>query len=292
MKRNWQTPALLGAMMIGLIFPQLHVLSFLVRYAMMAMLFFAYLNLRAENVRLRRAHALLLIAAPTMGFAVYFILRPFSADLALAAFLVCLTPTATASPVVTGLLGGDPAFPALMVFASSILHPLIISAALPFIGHGKAVTGIAGIMVPLLSTMLIPLCAALAVRRFSQAATEKLRALGSLSFALWVAALAVVIATAADFIYRSRAPISLIVSIAAVSLVLCIINFTLGRLAGGADRRIEGGQAMGQKNTVFTIWVALSFLNPMVALGPTFYIFWHNAWNAVQLHRHAKAGGN
>lgn len=45
---------------------------------------------------------------------------------------------------------------------------------------------------------------------------------------------------------------------------------------------------LGQKNTTLTIYLALANANPLVALGPTFYVLWHNGWNTWQLHRYGR----
>jgi BASS family bile acid:Na+ symporter len=74
--------------------------------------------------------------------------------------------------------------------------------------------------------------------------------------------------------------------VAALSLLTCIASFTLGRLIGGRAFAPEASQALGQKNTTFTIYLAMTYANPLVALGPTFYVLWHNLWNSWQLHRH------
>ena len=47
----------------------------------------------------------------------------------------------------------------------------------------------------------------------------------------------------------------------------------------------EASQALGQKNTAFTIYLALTYASPLVALGPSCYVIWHNLWNSWQLHR-------
>jgi hypothetical protein len=49
----------------------------------------------------------------------------------------------------------------------------------------------------------------------------------------------------------------------------------------------EASQSLGQKNTTFTIYLALTFANPLVALGPTCYVLWHSLWNSWQLHPQA-----
>jgi BASS family bile acid:Na+ symporter len=54
---------------------------------------------------------------------------------------------------------------------------------------------------------------------------------------------------------------------------------------GGREYPREASQSLGQKNTTLTIYLALAYANPLVALGPTCYVIWHNLWNSWQLHR-------
>ena len=77
------------------------------------------------------------------------------------------------------------------------------------------------------------------------------------------------------------------ITIAAVSALSCAGSFAIGRLLGGSEFRREASQSLGQKNTSFTIYLALAHVSPLVALGPTFYVLWHNLWNAWNLHRGA-----
>ena len=49
--------------------------------------------------------------------------------------------------------------------------------------------------------------------------------------------------------------------------------------------RISGGQALGQKNTGFAIWMSFAFLNPLAAVGPGSYVLWQNLFNSWQLWR-------
>ena len=74
--------------------------------------------------------------------------------------------------------------------------------------------------------------------------------------------------------------------IAGMSLIICVINFGLGYLIGGKEFKREASQTLGQKNTTFTIVLASTFSSPLAAMGPTFYVLWHNLWNAFQLFMH------
>ena len=82
--------------------------------------------------------------------------------------------------------------------------------------------------------------------------------------------------------------------IALVSLVCCALQFALGHkvgslyghLPGHQDERITAGQALGQKNTVFAIWMGYTFLTPETSIVGGFYSIWHNIYNSWQIHRH------
>ena len=79
--------------------------------------------------------------------------------------------------------------------------------------------------------------------------------------------------------------------IAFVSLIICIVNFSVGALLGGREHWKESSQSLGQKNLSFVIWVALTFINPLVAMGPMFYILYHhlyNSWLIYQFERKRK----
>ncbi len=52
-------------------------------------------------------------------------------------------------------------------------------------------------------------------------------------------------------------------------------------------RKITAGQSLGQKNTVFSIWMAYTFMTPETAIVGGLYSLWHNAFNSWQLYRHS-----
>jgi BASS family bile acid:Na+ symporter len=70
-----------------------------------------------------------------------------------------------------------------------------------------------------------------------------------------------------------------------ISLVICIANFGIGALLGGRRHWQEASQSLGQKNLSFVIWIALTFINPLVAMGPVFYILYHHLYNSWSLYQ-------
>jgi BASS family bile acid:Na+ symporter len=77
--------------------------------------------------------------------------------------------------------------------------------------------------------------------------------------------------------------------IAVSSLILCVIQFAIGRFVGRHfGSTIESGQALGQKNTAFAIWISNVYLNPLSSVGPGCYILWQNIINSLELWQHRK----
>jgi BASS family bile acid:Na+ symporter len=102
----------------------------------------------------------------------------------------------------------------------------------------------------------------------------------------WLGVLLLILASVRGFVEaQADTPRSTLLEIAGVSLAVCAFGFWLGRRIGGREFRLEAGQALGQKNTTLTLYLALAHAGPLAALGPAFYVVWHNLWNTWQLAR-------
>jgi len=76
---------------------------------------------------------------------------------------------------------------------------------------------------------------------------------------------------------------------ALVGLIICCIQFILGKAIGQHfGQRISGGQSLGQKNTSLVIWISQLYLNPISSLGPCSYVIWQNIINSWQLWKKRK----
>ena len=60
------------------------------------------------------------------------------------------------------------------------------------------------------------------------------------------------------------------------------------RIGSAYNDRISAGQALGQKNTVLAIWMAVTYLNPLSSVGPGSYVVWQNIINSYQLWKKRK----
>ncbi len=274
-------------MTLGALLPQAHVLSWAIRVFVMAMLFLVFLETRPSPAAFRRSHGVLLIANVAIGFAAWGLGWIVGGrDVALAAFFAGITPTAIAAPAIVSFLRGRVDYVVAAFFLTNLAVAALLPLVLPFVlGHATPDL-FAHVLRSVGLVVFVPLVAAWLVRAVHAPAAAWPARRRDLAFALWVSAIFLITANASDFVrQQTAAPHAELAQIAGTSLVVCIAGFWLGHLIGGREFAREASQSLGQKNTTFTIYLALTYASPLVALGPTCYVVWHNLWNSWQLHR-------
>ena len=244
--------------------------------------------------------------------------------LAFESAMICFVcPTATASAVIVQKLNGSLSGIVTYIVLCNIMVTVLSPVFLPLVEPQNGMTfhiELLMIMRKVFPLLLCPLFLAFTIRYFAPGLMQILLRIRDMAFYLWLIALALAIMVTARTIIGSIIDISLLARFAAVSLACCLIQFWAGRRIGRkffstqeveyqAERRIEknGGstqetgsmecsnavrrseitaaQAFGQKNTIFAIWMALVFLNPLTSVVGGFYSIWHNVINAWQLKK-------
>ena len=282
-----RTVALAASIALGALVPQASVGAWAIRWLVVGMLFLVFLQTKLSREAVHRSHFVLLAANVALGFASWALGWLIGGpNVALAAFFAGITPTATAAPVVVSFLRGrvDYVIAAFLVTNLSIaallpvMLPLVLGRATP--GLFVQVLGSVGLVV------FVPLGAAWILRAVHARSADWPRHLRNVSFGMWVLALFLITANASHFVQsHPELPRRDLVKIAVATALICAANFAVGRLIGGRRFPREASQSLGQKNTTLTIYLALTYANPLVALGPTCYVVWHNLWNSWQLHR-------
>jgi BASS family bile acid:Na+ symporter len=284
--------ALILAMGTGVLIPQASELSFLVRYLLMGMLFFSFLDLEFKLETFQKGGIFVLAANLAMAFGAYLVISVVRSDLAIVAFITAISPTAIAAPVIISFLQGKVEFVVASVFVTNIGVALIIPLVLPYMVQGGAGVTVWEVLQPVLITMFVPLILARLVAYLPDKARGLIRSGKRLTFPAWIANLFIISANASNFIRNDRSDsLLMLVQIAALSLLICVANFSLGALLGGRTYRREFSQALGQKNLSFSIWIALTFIHPLAAMGPTFYVLYHNLYNTWQIYRFKRHNG-
>lgn len=209
------------------------------------------------------------------------------------AAMVCLIcPTATAAAVITGKLGGSASSLTTYTLLSNILAAIAVPLVFPLVEpHADITFGAAffKILSKVFPLLLAPFFIALVLRYYIPPMQKVLLKYHTLAFYLWAVALTIVMGQTTRSLANSTADVSVELMIAFVGLITCCVQFYLGKRIGGAyNDRISGGQALGQKNTVLAIWMAVTYLNPLASVGPGSYVVWQNIINSYQLWKKRK----
>jgi BASS family bile acid:Na+ symporter len=281
--------SLLVMMLFGWLMPQAHVFSYLIQYLLMVMLFFAFLDIELKPQGFQKSVLWVLLANLAVAFLGYALLSRFDLMLALAAFMTAIAPTAIAAPVIIGFIQGEVEFVVASVLLTNLASALVVPLALPSL-LGKVIQiSVWEVLQPVLVVTFVPLLLAQLVARLPEDAQRVIRKGKVTSFPIWLVNLFIISAKAADFLRNDNTnSMSALGIIALVSLVICIINFGVGALLGGRSHWQEASQALGQKNLSFVVWIALTFINPLVAMGPTFYILYHHLYNSWLIYQFEK----
>ena len=306
--RDWSLPiAMLGGVVMYLLYTNIPlfdnthnfvsaVISFLQPSLIFAMLFVTFCKVNVKELKPAKWH-LWLLAFQILSFIAISLTIAFVPKMSetlrvlLEAAMMCLMcPTATAAAVITARLGGNSAslisYTMQINVAVALVAPLFLTFSHPVEGLSLSSSFllILGKVFPLL---LCPLLCAEAVRRLLPRLHALLVTKGrNLPFYLWLVALSLAIAMTSRAIAHSTLSIWAMAGIAVVSLLCCLVQFAFGRYIGRRNGEvITGGQSLGQKNTVFAIWFAYTFLTPVTAIAGGFYSLWHNLVNTWQLYK-------
>jgi BASS family bile acid:Na+ symporter len=255
----------------------------------MLMLFLAFLDLQFKPGSFHRSVVWVLLANVAVAFLSYAVLARFDSLIALAAFMTAIAPTAIAAPVITSFIRGEIEYVVASVLLTNISSAVIIPLALPFLLGAGVQISVWRVLGPVLIVMLVPLLLARLASLLPWGTQQLIRAGKSFTFPIWLVNLVIVSANASYFLRNEHdSSLLTLVSMALISLVLCIVNFGVGALLGGKRNWQEASQSLGQKNLSFVIWIALTFINPLVAMGPTFYILYHHLYNSWSIYQFEK----
>jgi BASS family bile acid:Na+ symporter len=278
--------SLFAMMLLGAFFPQAHALSFLIQYLVMLMLFFAFLDVEFNPKRFQRGVLWVLLANVAVAFIGYGIFASRNLTFGLVAFITGIAPSAIASPVVISFVEGRVDYAVTAVLVTNVSSALIIPLVLPSLVGAAVPISVWEVLRSALTVMLVPLTLAWLVLRLPPGGRAFVRKGKRFSFPIWLINLIIISANAANFIRtQSTGSAGILAEIALISLAICVVNFALGAWIGGRQYWQEASQALGQKNLSFVIWIALTFINPLVAMGPTSYILYHHLYNSWLISR-------
>ncbi len=261
------------------------------------MLFVTFCKIKPSELKPCRWHAMLLLVQVSifaLCAAVLVLFPALPGRLLVESAMICfICPTACAAAVVCAKLGGHAAhlitYILLINLAAALFIPLIVPLVNPQEGQTFINTSIL-IIRQVFPTLICPLILAWTIRYTLPRLAQRLQNTGDTAFYLWTVALTIAIAVTTRSIMHSHVALPTLLGIALVTLASCWVQFTIGRHIGHpSNDHIAAGQAIGQKNTVFAIWMAYTFLTPVTAIAGGFYSVWHNIFNSYQLYKKRKS---
>ena len=209
-----------------------------------------------------------------------------------ALLMCCISPCATAAAVVTQKLGGSLEQMTTYTFLSNFMTVLLAPLCFPLIEKGADITFLAAftkILHEVFLVLVVPMLLAYIVKHHLKGLHRRIVAVRDLSYYLWACSLMIVTGTTVKNIVHAEVSVWLLTAIALLGLLICIVQFAVGRFIGHYfDHTQEAGQALGQKNTAFAIWLSSAYLNPLSSVGPGCYILWQNIVNSVEIWLHRK----
>lgn len=283
--------ALMCAFIVGWFFPQGSAFMWTIPWFVRYMIFMTFLGLNVHKMKLRRSHFAILFFNIAIGMGACELFKYLDQPtLAAAAFFTGLAPTATAAPAIASFLRREVEY----VVTGMLLTTGGIAIALPALlpisvgvetGDNSFWTAFMHVALRVLSTIVAPIAAARLLRLIYPNAATWTKKCKSATFYAWVLMVTVLSCGASEFIHNpvNGVKTTVLLEMLALSLGICVCNFVLGYFLGEKHYRQESSQTLGQKNTGLMVYFAMLYANPLVALGPTLYVLWHNSWNALQL---------
>ena len=213
--------------------------------------------------------------------------------LLLEAVLTCvIAPSATAAPVIVGKLGGNISTMSAFTVISSFAQALIIPVVFPLLEPSADLSFWAAFLVilrKLALVLLLPLLLGWTVQHTSQRLHLWIASKPNLSFYCWAFSLAITAGITVKNIVHSEASFVLLAAIALATLVVCFVQYALGRGVGHwLGEPLNSGQALFQKNTALSIWVSYIYLNPVASVGAGCYVLWQNVINSLEIWQYQR----
>ena len=251
-----------------------------------AMLFITFCRVDVRQMRLSWSHLWMLLIQFVGAAIVYYAVTPLLGETVGQGAMICvMAPIAMAAVVIGGMLGGN----VTMMVTYSLICNLVTAIIAPYMLHafGNGDCTFEQIISRVAPTLIAPFAVAQFCRWLLPKVAAWFASHSSISFYLWLISLILVMGRTTLFILTSNVEPIIGIELALVALVLCFVQFKTGRFLGRYTGDVVATtQSVGQKNTIFAIWLSLNFLNPIASIAPTAYIVWQNLANSWQMWKH------
>ncbi|MFI2741409.1 hypothetical protein ACG2LH_01605 [Zhouia sp. PK063] len=272
------------AILLGIFFPQFYVFTFLIRYSLIVMLLLTFTGISIKFKDIKPSHLLSVILVIVASLFHYWWIGLWFPKYAMLGFVLGSAPTAAAAAVVSNMMKLNTPYVTIATIVSNVVMVIFIPLVLPFLIQQKLSVSPILIVLQIFITLGIPFILGQLITHYSPSLTKQINSAKPFSFVLFIANMFIASANASQYI-RTHDTINSkdIFIIACLTLVIGLLNFKMGEWTAPKAFKYECGLATGRKNTMFALWISLTYINPITALSPVCYLIFHNIYNAVQL---------
>ena len=208
-----------------------------------------------------------------------------------------LCPVAASVSVVACALGANRQTVVGYTMSGNLLVAFSAPIVFSFIGQRQSMPfweSFTMIFMHIASVLAVPFILAWLLQKCWPAANRRIARYKGAAFYLWAAALLLTLGKTIDYIFlEGRGNGRNIIYLGILSLLMCIVQFTVGKKIGKRyGDTAAGGQMLAQKNSAMGIWMANMYLLPLAAVYMACYSIWQNLYNSWQLWQRSHNGSS
>lgn len=252
------------------------------------MLSITFVSLDTARLKPQRMHLWLMLALQVFAVAFWGIARLLGHPILAEGLYYCAAaPIASASPVIINLLKGDVEFSTTAMVMSQVVFAIITPFLLPLVVHDPSLSYLEiarQVAEQIASILLAPALISFALRWLYPPSIHWGAKLRDFSLGVWIFNLTLISAVGTTRVLSMGYAWQDMLPMVLGAAVVCLTGFIGGYWLGYPRLKRECSQALGQKNTVLTLFIAgQSFASPLAYVAPVFYVFFHNMANAIQI---------
>ncbi len=268
------------------------------RLVIAVLLFFQFVKISPHDLHLSRWHlqALLVQVLSFLALAGLVVLTHGTLRTLLECAMLCMIcPTASAAGVITDRLGGNLAGTVTYLVIINVAATFLIPFVIPLVNPSSSLSFwsyVGHIALKVFPVLILPGLIAWLIRYTTHRLQRVLMRWSSNSFYVWGVGLTLAMVLSTRALLLSGLGAWSIAGIVAVSMATCAVQFFAGRKMGrDTVDSLTAGQALGQKNTGFLIWLGYNYMTPVTSVAGGLYAIWQNLFNSWELYRkeHPKA---
>ncbi|MBP3253938.1 MAG: hypothetical protein J6M30_05485 [Bacteroidales bacterium] len=284
------------SMLIGILgYKVLADLMVIVPFTVAVMFFLAYCSVDFRRLRFTKTNIAMLVLHVVFIFVFYGTAVLFFSDTVSKGVLMCaICPAAASSSAIIIMLGGNKEVGIAHIILDNVLisflAPLVLSAVEPQ-ENFSYIMSVIDILKKVFPLLILPIIVTALLKRLKPKWTVEIARYNWLSLLFWSVSLAVIFSRTTEMIVNATAEdMNDILIMSSISLVVCIVQFGLGKFAGKKlHSSVAVTQGLAQKNTSLGIWLAHAYLsNPLSIIFSAAYSLYQNLINSWQVYHHDK----